>query len=310
VLPNRELVLLAGDPGVGKSQIAISMAAAITTGNSWPTTTTNAPLGKVIYIGTEDPADTVIKPRLQACGADPSNVAVLSTVSRGDQLRAFSLKEDIPKLERVLAHVTGVRLVIIDTLGNHMGGADRNKAEEVRAITSQLTALARKHSLCVVGITHLKKGEGSALQRVMGSIDWTAAARATWVVDKDDDSDQRKMLPAKMNTASDQTGYAFKVETVYVDDIKTSKVLWESGTFLQTANQRLREKQDSENPTKIQEAKEFLRVVCPMASKEIVSKAKGMSISKRTLDRAKSQLRGFSEWSQEAQDFIWTLPVA
>src|SRR5262245_27064403 len=52
--------LIAGEPGLGKSQIAIAMAAAVTTGGDWPCGEGHAPLGNVIVLQAEDGlADTV-----------------------------------------------------------------------------------------------------------------------------------------------------------------------------------------------------------------------------------------------------------
>src|SRR5207249_4910904 len=45
---------IAGDPGNGKSQLAIYAAAAVTTGGEWPCGEGRAPLGSVIILSAED----------------------------------------------------------------------------------------------------------------------------------------------------------------------------------------------------------------------------------------------------------------
>src|SRR5437764_14538279 len=58
--------LIAGEAGLGKSQIGIAVAAAVTTGGPWPCGEGRAPLGNVIGLSPEDdPADTTV-PRLLA----------------------------------------------------------------------------------------------------------------------------------------------------------------------------------------------------------------------------------------------------
>ena len=53
--------LIAGKAGLGKSQIGIAMAAAVTTGGPWPCNEGDAPLGNVIILSAEDdPADTIL----------------------------------------------------------------------------------------------------------------------------------------------------------------------------------------------------------------------------------------------------------
>ncbi len=66
--------MIAGTPGTGKSQLTISIGAAVTTGGTWPCGEGRAPLGHVIILSAEDGvADTII-PRLGplAAGADLS----------------------------------------------------------------------------------------------------------------------------------------------------------------------------------------------------------------------------------------------
>jgi hypothetical protein len=226
---------------------------------------------------------------------------------RGQEERQFSLKDDIPELRRAIEAAGDIRLVVIDTIGNHMGKADRNKSDDVRAITSQLTAIARDYGLCVIGITHLKKGEGSALQRVIGSIDWTGAARAVWVADRSDESDQRKMAPAKVNHAADRTGYAYRLKPRTLENgIKTACIEWEDSVFQQTANQMLTEKR--EGLSRIEEAEEFLKALCPMPASQLLNEAEKAGITKPTLDRAKKILNGYSEW--DGNQYIWRLPTA
>ena len=62
--------LIAGEAGLGKSQVTIAMAAAVTTGGTWPCGEGRAPLGNVIILSAEDGAADTIIPRLMAAGAD------------------------------------------------------------------------------------------------------------------------------------------------------------------------------------------------------------------------------------------------
>jgi hypothetical protein len=76
--------LIAGEAGLGKSQIGIAMAAAVTTGGPWPCNEGHAPHGNVIILSAEDdPADTIV-PRLLAAGADPQRVQIITAVRSED----------------------------------------------------------------------------------------------------------------------------------------------------------------------------------------------------------------------------------
>ena len=55
--PKGKLSILAGDPGLGKSQLSLWMAATISNGSNWPMEDKPADEGNVIIITSEDDAD-------------------------------------------------------------------------------------------------------------------------------------------------------------------------------------------------------------------------------------------------------------
>jgi hypothetical protein len=84
-IPLGKITILDGDPGMGKSLLAIFIAACVSTGQPMPD---GAPgkQGKVILIAPEDAAEDTIKPRVEAAGGDPSQVILLETVEDLDIL--------------------------------------------------------------------------------------------------------------------------------------------------------------------------------------------------------------------------------
>jgi putative DNA primase/helicase len=64
-----KLHLLAGEPGLGKSTMAMSLAATTSVGGRWPDGTLSEPGNVLIWSGEDDIADTLL-PRLIASGAD------------------------------------------------------------------------------------------------------------------------------------------------------------------------------------------------------------------------------------------------
>jgi AAA domain-containing protein len=101
--------LIAGEAGLGKSQLGIVMAAAVTTGGTWPCEEGRAPLGNVIILSAEDdPADTIV-PRLLAAAADRRRVKIITAVRSEDRSgrRAFNLQTDLELLEREIAEIGG-----------------------------------------------------------------------------------------------------------------------------------------------------------------------------------------------------------
>src|SRR5829696_653706 len=72
--------IIAGEAGLGKSQIVSATAAAITTGGDWPCGEGRAPLGNVIILSAEDGVADTIVPRLIAAGADLERVFLVTAV--------------------------------------------------------------------------------------------------------------------------------------------------------------------------------------------------------------------------------------
>ncbi len=78
-IPLGKITLLDGDPGMGKSLLAINLAARVTTGQPMPDGTPGQQ-GGVILIAPEDGAGDTLRPRLEAAGGDPSRVFLLNTL--------------------------------------------------------------------------------------------------------------------------------------------------------------------------------------------------------------------------------------
>jgi len=81
-LPLGKISLLIGDPGIGKSTIAMNMTAALSNGKPlFDIETEHEPLqGKTIYLSDEDNEADTLKPRLMTLGADCSQVAIIKNI--------------------------------------------------------------------------------------------------------------------------------------------------------------------------------------------------------------------------------------
>jgi len=176
--------IIAGNPGLGKSQVTASIAAIVTTGGRWPVDRSECTPGDVIFLSAEDdPADTM-RPRLEAAGADLHRVHVMDAVISGytgegkQQNRAFNLQTDIEALSAKLAELEGVAAVVIDPITAYLGDVDSHRNAEVRALLAPLSDLAAKHRVAIIGVSHLNKAAGTeVLMRVTGSLAFVAAAR-------------------------------------------------------------------------------------------------------------------------------------
>ena len=237
--------LIAGEPGLGKSQIATSLVATVTTGGPWPHEEGRAPLGNAIILSAEDGIADTIVPRLHAAGANCERAFIVSAVRNNDRLRTFNLQADLALLEQTLNRIGDVRLVVIDPISSYMGAIDSHKNTDVRAVLEAVGEMAERRHIAIVGITHFTKGAGQrAINAFMGSVAFIAAARAAFAVMKDSSDETRHLfLPVKNNLAPLGLGLAFRLVQHLIPGADgcgpASAVSWESSSVTSTADEMM-----------------------------------------------------------------------
>lgn len=284
-IPSGKLSLLAGDPGLGKSLLSLDVAARVSSGKPWPGGNEEAPLGGVILLVAEDDLGDTVRPRLEAAGADIGRIHVLSAVRIRDRLRPFNLAEDMDRLEEAIGTISDPRLIVLDPISAYLGGTDDHGNAEIRGILAPLAALAAKRKVAVLAITHLRKSAGKAIYRTMGSLAFTAAARAVWGVTQDKEVEARRIwFPIKMNLGPQPAAMAYLIAA-------GPRLVWESASFRADADELL-----STLPPKasaVAEAADWLRSALSCSSRpvrELEEEAKRAGISRAGLKRARRSL--------------------
>lgn len=209
--------LLAGAPGMGKTTLALHVAALVTTGGLWPGLSTATDKGRVLVYAAEDDLSTTIIPNLLAAGADLSQIDFPAI---GDNPGAFNPATD---LEGLYTHLTMKhRLAIIDPILSIVGdgSGDENKPSVIRNSLSPVQELAKDYKVAVLGITHFLKRHNSSgsgtLDRVLGSQAWGAVARMVWAVDYVDG--QRVLMRCKSSAGTIEGGHQYAIEPIQADD--------------------------------------------------------------------------------------------
>jgi len=292
--------LIAGDPGTGKSQLSIAIAAAISTGGEWPCAEGRALIGSVIILSAEDGVADTIVPRLMAAGADLDRIRIVTAVEDGKERRSFNLQADLYRLEKTIAEIGDVRLIVIDPISSYMGKTDSHKVTDVRAVLEPVADVAERMRVAVLSLTHFRKGNGGiaikALHNFIGSIAFVAAARAAFVVLEDPkDTDRRLFLHAKSNIAEPAQGLAFSLEqSVVGEGLVSSRVVWEHEQVMLTADEAFAAIGSRKNSAlAIEEAECFLQTLLangPVPSKQLEAEAEEVGIARTTLRRAKANL--------------------
>jgi putative DNA primase/helicase len=263
----------------------------------------------------DDPGDT-IRPRSDAAGADVSQVHVLTMVSELDRdgnprERSFNLAKDIPGLDDLLRQTPECRLVTIDPVSAYLGGTDSHNNADIRALLTPLAAMASKHKVAIVCVTHLNKSQqANAIYRASGSLAFVAAARAVYSVTKDpDDPDRRLILPLKNNLGDDRTGFAY---TIIEADNGAPVLAWEDEPVTMTLED-IANAVTERKPRPVETAKAWLNAQLhdgPVLVTELQEHAEDEGHAWRTVERAKKELNVRSIKTQFDGKREWRLPEA
>jgi len=132
-----KLALLDGDPGLGKSLLALDLCARLSTGRPFPDGTPSPGPANSLVLNAEDGLEDTIRPRLEALGADLDRVFVLDYHAQADHTDAGLLR--LPAQLDLLDHVAH-RLVEVH--GDRRRPMTMAQLLEMMHLDSQVPALA------------------------------------------------------------------------------------------------------------------------------------------------------------------------
>ena len=300
--------LLVGLGGLGKSQIALAVAAIVSTGGAFPDGS-RAKRGNVVILSAEDHLTKILLPRLLAAGADTSRIHVVQgTVDpRSKQTRLFSFDHDLSALKAKIDEIGDVTLVIVDPITAYMGlKVDSHQTSHVRSWLMPISAFAESLDCAVLIVAHFNKSSDgrSAVDRISGSAAWSQAARRVLFVVQD--GDRRVFLRGKTNLSRfDHGGFEFSIVPATVGDgIATTRVKWGAPT-----DERADDLVRTERAGAIEAAEKWLRhrlSKAPVGARLIVEEAAGQPFSWGTVKRAAKKLAVVTTKTREG--WIWRLP--
>lgn len=302
-----KLSLVVGDPGQSKSTLIATIAAHVSTGRAWPDGTP-CPPGSVVMASAEDDPEDTIRPRLDAAGADPTRIHLLEHVLAVDGRREHFGLHHVDELDALLTSLGDVAMVSIDPISAYTGEADSHKNADVRGLLAPLSAIAAKHRVALIAVSHLNKGtSAAAIYRTTGSLGFVAAARACLLVaTPEDQPDLRYLLTIKNNLARKDGGVAYRVRTT---DADVPYVEWLPGSIDVTADEALAVSSPEETSA-TKDCAEWLACALasgPQAAKKIQGEAEQYGFSPKVLRRARERLGVQPRKADFKEGWIWEL---
>ena len=294
-IPFGKLTIIQGDPGEGKTTLALRLAAACSTGIPLPGMESMEPFN-VIYQSAEDGMGDTIKPRLMEAGADLDRV--LSIVEDKKQLSL--LDERIEKAIR--EH--NARLMILDPIQGYIGSrVDINRANEIRTVLKSVSSVSERTGCAIVLIGHLNKASGSSsAYRGLGSIDFRAAARSVLLIGRvKNDPTVRVIVHDKSSLAPEGKSLAFGLGD-------EEGFRWLDGYDGITSEELLC---GFAAETKTSAAEELIRSMLTggqeIMAENVFRAAEGKGISRRTVNEAKKGIPNIVT-RKNGKYWFWSLP--
>ena len=296
-IPFGKISMIQGDPGEGKTTLALRLAAACSRGFSLPNTPEQerVPIN-VIYQTAEDGLGDTIKPRLMDAHADENRIFCID-----ESEKSLTLLDE--RIEKAIDR-TGARLIILDPVQGYVGERiDMNRANEIRTVMKKLAAVAERTGCAVVLVGHLNKNGGAnSSYRGLGSIDFRAAARSVLLVGRlKREPNVRVIVHDKSSLVPEGKSLAFSLGD-------SDGFRWLEGYDEVTSEELL----CGVSPeTKTAAAENLIRRMLsdgnPVPAEEIFRMAESQHISRRTVNEAKKNIPELVT-RKDGKVWLWIIP--
>lgn len=201
-LPLGKVVIVAGAPGNGKSQLTALMAAFASRGWFYPTDVPE-PSRVLLLSAEDDPADTIV-PRLIAVDADRSRVDYIDVLTElPDGLTStgmIRIPGDVGAMHDYVRARPDARLLVMDPVASFFGRDHATTVnQDVRDALDPLASIARMYAVTIVLVLHLNKSESRDFaQRIAESHGFQAVARSVLALGPDPDDPEGERGASKI----------------------------------------------------------------------------------------------------------------
>lgn len=195
-IPRGAVTIIGGISGTGKTSLALSIAAAISSGRALPfeTAGTQREPESIVYLTMENDPNVVLRPRLELMGANLDRCFLLG--GAGTSMTSAELRDAIREVKAAM--------VVFDPVQSFLpAGTQMGRAEQIRPIVDKVTDVAKCEDLGSVFVSHMSKpgvGVVSALDRLLGSSDFRNVARSVMIVGRDPENPSQRVFAHAKNS--------------------------------------------------------------------------------------------------------------
>ncbi len=315
-IPLGKLTLLVGEAAIGKSLLALDLAARVSAGTPWPDAPDSPnPPGGAVLLCTEDGIADTVRPRLDAAGADHARITAITSVRRNIlsplpmPLRATCLMPGLSHLDTAIQRTPDCRLVLIDPLTRSIGQSNHSQHADTRAVLEPLVHLAAKHNVAVVALHQATRTKnGFTIQKMIAKLS-PGAARTVWALLPDTDaSDRRLFVPLKNTIAQSAPPLAFHIADI--QEHRAPAIAWDETSLDISTDAALGRHDPREDQIDARQWLQDALAAGPEKARDILHEAELLGYSQRAIRHAFRQIHAIRlrKGYLSSATWVWALP--
>ena len=302
------VVVLEGNPGVGKTLLALDLAARVSAGRTMPDGRSGLSEPASVVLVTGDDLSRTVRPRLDVMGADVTRIQHLPR--DGHRLPTDA---DLASIRVTIGAAAAKFVVVAPLLPVLSSGAASCTDQELRNALAKLARLAARTRTAILVTRDLDNGAAGNTRDRGAGLGNVSGVSTRLIAGPDPDDAQQSVLRRIASDPSTE-GAEFVQFRMVVTDAGVRSITWNAPPNAPAPSRRVA-RSGRQGPSALGVASDFLRKLLAdgaVPAGEVVDAATAAGIRMATLKRAKHLLEVESEKlgqpGSDAQAWIWRLP--